>query len=610
MEFAAFKQFRQVIIWGFPLHTHTHSYIHGAWVKTFQYLGMTTHWFHDGEYPSPTTFDYSRSLFITEGWADEHIPVNASSTYFVHIARNPAKYLDAGARLIEIRYNVLEIHDFNYDYKLPTTAFALSQDTLYEVVEDDRAVAGRRGRMVRAQPYEAVYMYWATDLLPHEIRLEDAAAERLPVIFYIGSMDEKHPFQDFKHACEAANLAVVQIDPWRTPVSYEENITLMKASFCAPDFRSHGSSEKAREYGKMNGTNHLDIGYIPCRVFKAISYGQSGITNSQRVKALLGDHVEYVTDPAAVLTVVSRRAADVEWRQAAMRHVAERHTFLQRARDLARALMMRSATPVVTAMYDIGRAAVDGRSIETYKTWMLRTLRSIQEPMVLYLDNRLADAGWEKEVLEARQEIGPICVMTTALEEIPMWSSYDSVASVLQAKAYKHLHPNDITNKHPAYSLIQYSKFEWLSNAAKRIPLCDHLVWMDAGFSRFFTGDCRFQLRKKMLNVLPQNQISIEASALISQIGMITPENYIGSNLCILHGGLWVVSKSLLPTLLSRIQKIWLNEMLEKGRIDNEQIALALVCKDSPEFFDLVYTNQLLGSHRTMFFNWFSPVNE
>jgi hypothetical protein len=47
----------------------------------------------------------------------------------------------------------------------------------------------------------------------------------------------------------------------------------MKKSLCAPDFRTNGDYDKFKQYGKMNGTNHLDIGYIPCRVFKAISYG-------------------------------------------------------------------------------------------------------------------------------------------------------------------------------------------------------------------------------------------------------------------------------------------------------------------------------------------------
>ena len=55
--------FDKVIVWGFPLHTHTHSYIHGGWVKAFKSLGYDTYWFHDNEYP--TDFDYNNCLFIT-----------------------------------------------------------------------------------------------------------------------------------------------------------------------------------------------------------------------------------------------------------------------------------------------------------------------------------------------------------------------------------------------------------------------------------------------------------------------------------------------------------------------------------------------------------------
>jgi len=603
-ELAAFQQFKQIVVWGFPLHTHTHSYIHGAWVKTFKHLGLTVHWFHDGEHPSPATFDYSNTLFITEGWADDHIPVNATSTYFVHIAKNPAKYLDVGARLIEIRYNVLEINDYNYNYTLPTDAFALSRDTLYEVVKDDRAVAGRRGRATTAKPYEAVYMYWATDLLPHEFNFEDAAAtEKLPAVFYIGSMDaEGHPFHAFRRACEAREIAVVQIDPWRTPVSYEENIALMKASYCAPDFRTTGSAEKAREYGKMNGTNHLEIGYIPCRVFKAISYGQTGITNSPRVKAILGKHVEYVADPAAVLEVVERRKADMEWRQAAMRHVAERHTFLQRARDLARALLMRGP-PVVTALYDIGREAIDGRSMDEYRAWTLQTLQSIKDPVVLYLDARLA-ATWEETLLEVRHSVGPICILKTALEETPMWCYKDKVAAILANPARPTLYPQDITNRLPAYTLIQYSKFGWLEDAASRV-LADFVVWMDAGFCRFFVGEGPFTLRHRLATVLGE-KMSIEVSDSAALLEKITPDNYIGTNHCLLRGGLWVVAKSVLLSIRSAVMDVWEGEMLAKSRLDNEQIALALVCKKESHRFDLVVPNPLLGAHRSMFFHWFT----
>jgi hypothetical protein len=342
MESLVFKRFNQVIVWGFPLHSHTHSYIHGAWVKTFQYLGIPVFWFHDNEYP--IDFNYENTCFITEGWADNNIPLNKSSTYFVHIAKNPQKYLSVGSRLIEIRYNVLEIHDFNYDYILPKNALEVSKTTLYEIVSDDSAVALKNGRIVNKQSYEVVYMSWATDLLPHEINLDDASASHEKVVHYIGTISNDHPVQKFRKCVEDAGLEFIHHDPWSKPVSYEENMHLMKKSYCSPDFRSNGCRDKFQQYGKMNGTNHLEIGYIPCRVLKAISYGQTGITNSPRVKELLGDFVEFAERPEDVLPIVEKRKNDVEWRKSCMKHVAENHTFLQRVRDLAMIISMNDLT--------------------------------------------------------------------------------------------------------------------------------------------------------------------------------------------------------------------------------------------------------------------------
>lgn len=323
-ELAAFKKFRKVIVWGYPLGSHTHSYIHGAWVKALTCLGLPVSWYHDGNFPA--TEDFSNCCFITEGWADKQIPVVASSTYFVHIAPNPAKYLEKGARLIEIRHNVERINDYNYLYTLPTDAEALSPDTLYRLEPNDAAVAAKRGRPVSHVPYEAVYMYWATDLLPHEIDYEDASAPHEKVLYHIGTLDGGHPLKNMKPVAEAEGVAFVHKNPWQTPLSYEEHIRLMKASYCCPDYRNYVGIDSERK------------GYIPCRVFKAISYGQSGITNSERTKALLGDHVEYVSSLTEIFSVTERRKEDVRWRQAAMKHVAERHTYIHRLRDLARAL--------------------------------------------------------------------------------------------------------------------------------------------------------------------------------------------------------------------------------------------------------------------------------
>ena len=88
----------KIVIWGYPLHTHTHSYIHNSFKKAFEYLGHEVHWFHDGDYPED--FDYDDCVFLTEGFADKNIPLRETSTYFVHVCVNPKKYLGKVKKLL------------------------------------------------------------------------------------------------------------------------------------------------------------------------------------------------------------------------------------------------------------------------------------------------------------------------------------------------------------------------------------------------------------------------------------------------------------------------------------------------------------------------------
>ena len=593
-ELDIFKSFRQVIVWGFPLHTHTHSYIHGAWVKVFKSLGLTVHWFHDKEYP--TRFDYTNTCFITEGWADDNIPINDSSTYFVHIAKDPGRYLSKGARLIEIRYNVKEIHDFNYDYVLPSEPVYLSRDTLYEVVPDDSAVASKRGRSVSSTPYEVVYMYWATDLLPNEFKMTDATLVRNPAMGYIGTVSHDHPFNAFKEVAERSGIKVYHINPWSRPISFEDNIRIMKESYCAPDFRSHGDPAQAQKHGRMNGTNHLDTGYIPCRVFKAISYGQTGITNSPRVKELLGEYVEYTSDPAEVIPIVRRREKDVAWRQECMKYVAENHTFLQRARDLARAIKMRTSNVTcVTALYDIGREAVDGRSIPEYVRYLSLTLRTVRDPFVLYLDKSL---NLKKKLLEARSSVGPIQIYETSLSDVPMWSYRDQIKTI-QDTPRTVKYPKDIANILPEYCVIQYSKFGWLENSAtKNVFGSPMFAWIDAGFSRFYDASAVYSFKPFV-----ENKFFIQADATKRLIPTLTPDNYIGTSERILAGWMWIMSPDALNRVKAEVMHIWNDEMMAKMRMDNEQIALALASQSVPSMDFVDTAPGVPGSIFTRFFS-------
>ena len=165
--------FNKVIIWGFPLYSHTHSYIHGGWVKGFKHLGYETHWFHDNEFPNEKDFDYNNTLFITEGYAENNIPINSSSIYFVHICIKPEKYLNKVKRLIEIRYLVDNIKDCNYNYVLDKSkCIEISKSTYYEKLYDNGGLVKYHDTPIQMN-YECIYTCWATDLLPEEIKEEN-----------------------------------------------------------------------------------------------------------------------------------------------------------------------------------------------------------------------------------------------------------------------------------------------------------------------------------------------------------------------------------------------------------------------------------------------------
>ena len=83
--------FKKVVIWGHKLHSHTHSYIHAAFYKAFNYLGYNTFWLDDSDLVDG--IDFSSSLFITEGQVDKNIPLRADCRYILHNAYS-AKYHD------------------------------------------------------------------------------------------------------------------------------------------------------------------------------------------------------------------------------------------------------------------------------------------------------------------------------------------------------------------------------------------------------------------------------------------------------------------------------------------------------------------------------------
>jgi hypothetical protein len=318
---------QKVIIWGHPLHSHTHSYIHGGFKKGFEHMGCEVHWFNNEEYPDPTDFDYGNSLIITEGFDDTNLPIVDSSTYFVHCCKDPYKYLDKGVRLVDIRYNVKELNDVNYSY-------VFSEENpikigACEYYQKTASTDGLNSQWVRdRREYEAIYLSWATDLLPHEFNYDDMKIPRQRKSYYVGSISSSNieQIQPFARACASVGVEFIHNDPWRNPLSWEENKKLVQESYIAPDIRGVGLGDDNPD----TGCNHLKTGYIPCRVFKNISYGQVGMTNSKIVSDLFDGDIVYNSNTYNLFFDTEANITNYDLIEHQMNVVRDHHTYLNR----------------------------------------------------------------------------------------------------------------------------------------------------------------------------------------------------------------------------------------------------------------------------------------
>lgn len=335
----------KVIIWGLPLYTHTHSFIHASFYKAFKHLGYDTYWFHSGNHPDSSTFDYSNCLFFSEGFADNEIPLNESSTYFIHNSIDPSKYLNKGLRLVDLRFNVKEINDLNYSFVLNKSKLKeIDSVTLYDPNADDSVLADSRKKGISG--YEALYLIWATDLLPEEFNYDDRFLKRENKFYFVGTLGGSPALEMQKvlNTLQKLNIQWININPWVNPCTFDENMELMKKSIISLDVRGsdsyHTNSDGKLEInGKpVTGGNHKKIGYIPCRTIKQISYGRMPGTNSKAVKNLFGDYVIYNDDESMlpIDCLKFENAPNYDLVYESMRYVRENHTFINRANALIR----------------------------------------------------------------------------------------------------------------------------------------------------------------------------------------------------------------------------------------------------------------------------------
>jgi hypothetical protein len=280
----------KAIIWGHKLHSHTHSYVHNAFHRAFQHMGYETSWFDDSD--DVSGFDFSDSIFITEGQVCKNMPIIKGSKYVLHNCYDEIMW----EKIKKEKISYLKLQTYTDDV-LKYNADKIAEGIYFDV--------------------DMLYIMWATDLLPDEIILDETP--RTDISWWVGTMGEgkfgnMNELNGFKKACEENDIQFCHANN----LSIEENRAKIRESYLAP---------------AIVGTWQKEKGYVPCRIFKNISYGQIGLTNSKATKIVLGDHVIYTPNEYELFSLGKEAIMASDYKEkliAAMNFIKENHTYINR----------------------------------------------------------------------------------------------------------------------------------------------------------------------------------------------------------------------------------------------------------------------------------------
>lgn len=299
----AADSFDRVVIWGHKLHSHTHSYIHERFYRAFRYLGYPTYWFDNND--NVDGFDFSRTLFLTEGQVDQKIPLREDGIYLLHNCQKE-------------RY-----------WRL----FQLGRCIHFQVYTDDVLA---QPHLIQVEPFiyydmeaRIVYMPWASDQLPYEI---EEMKKRLPamkkkkVCYWTGTIGggefgNEHQLNPFIEACQKNGIQFASENPKGEGFSRKAMLKRTAKSFLAPAIVGNWQEKK---------------GYIPCRIFINIAAGQMGVTNSRRAYELFDQKLVYNSDTLQLFHDALDRSKtwSLEDQYVLMDFVKNKHTYLNRIATL------------------------------------------------------------------------------------------------------------------------------------------------------------------------------------------------------------------------------------------------------------------------------------
>jgi len=218
------------------------------------------------------------------------------------------------------------LHNFNGSHHV---CQGVNPDNLLRLQVYTNASSGEEWDSFRLFDREArtLFQPWGSDLFAEEFIGPIYNSNPMEVTFvgavwsdmYEGSdLGNFQMIEKLKRACSSKNLVFRNL----THVSDDDNVTAVRAARLAPSFA---------------GGWQVENNYLPCRVFKNVSYGVLGVTNVPAAAKLMGFYPDETMEEQFE-RALSLKRDDYLWWVRRQQRVAARFTYRQSIDAISRAL--------------------------------------------------------------------------------------------------------------------------------------------------------------------------------------------------------------------------------------------------------------------------------
>jgi len=215
-----------------------------------------------------------------------------------------------------------------------------------------------------------------------------------------------------------------------------------------------------------------------------------------------------------------------------------------------------------TALFNLNREVIDGRSILDYVVWLRKTCLLFPD-LLIFHDGCLDNFEFPNSNL-----------VRVSTESLQAFKLYDRVEDVIGRFSSDSM--NDITFKLPRYALMQIAKFE-LGVEATSITASESVLWVDAGISRFLrmahsSGQVSL-FAEQLLASSTDFYFEVDTRRNIDFLRIRLKQHPLGTSKRVIAGGSFWIKGSQVEELNNAVlncARRWLDE----GVWDNEQLIL------------------------------------